>query len=451
VNATIIIPLKSGDPLLPTLQGLIAATPDDDYEVIFVDAGMDDQTAEALVQIDGDMQVIRAQPDDGIAAFVNLALRTSDNPFFVVVPLPMQFSPGWLQEITTTLQRSPVVSPPSRSSGFFALRSDVLRLRGGLDETVPESDVLDEYVKRLMGQDELSLRAKTFGIPGDALGSGVGDALSLIAAAATDEPFVGTLPESAAERLRERLWMEEERRLLLRTRNGRDVCWTDDGVAEPLVTVRIATYNRAEELMDVALPSALRQTYENLDIIVVGDHTDDATVRAMQSVQDPRVRFYNLPEQAIYPTDRYGHWLVHGSPAMNLGIELAAGSWIAPMDDDDAMTPDHVEALLREARARRLEFVWSQTLMEMPDGWQVLGSEPLGPGATTSGAVMWSAGLRFMKMSTTCWKLPEPHDQNMWRRMHQIGVKMGFVEHITYRYSPNVKASRKKEGQELRT
>ena len=41
-------------------------------------------------------------------------------------------------------------------------------------------------------------------------------------------------------------------------RAGRDVCWTDDGVEEPLVTVRIATYDRGPLVAERALEGTVR-------------------------------------------------------------------------------------------------------------------------------------------------------------------------------------------------
>jgi glycosyltransferase involved in cell wall biosynthesis len=447
-NTTIIIPLQNpGGALLPTLQGLVATAPEDAYDVVFINCESSDGSREFVEQLEGDIRVVDAPADAGLAKWVNLVLNNSSNQSqrFIVVPVGFGLYPSWFQDTQSELDASVLATMSRNNVQLVGLRADFLRTYRGLNERVAENDVLGEYERRLTGTDEETIRAQGLGIDPNLMGMGIGDALARVLSTAQQGVKLGDLPDAAAERLRERLWQEEERQQLLLARGERDVCWTDEGVAEPKVSIRIATYNRAEELMEVALPSALNQTYENLDIIVVGDHTDEATVEAMASVRDARVRFFNLPAQALYPRDRHGHWLVHGSPAMNLGIELAEGSWIAPMDDDDAMTADHVEVLLREARARRLEFVWSKTLMEMPDGWQVLGSAPLGPGATTSGAVMWSTGLRFMRMSTTCWKFGEPHDQNMWRRMYEIGVRMDFVDHITYRYSPCVKDTRAKE------
>src|SRR5208282_1479242 len=46
------------------------------------------------------------------------------------------------------------------------------------------------------------------------------------------------------EVVRTHLTADDERRLLAQARGGNDVCWAERDEAEPLVTVRIATYNR---------------------------------------------------------------------------------------------------------------------------------------------------------------------------------------------------------------
>src|SRR6185369_5097543 len=127
-------------------------------------------------------------------------------------------------------------------------------------------------------------------------------------------------------------------------------------------------------------------------------------------VQDPRVRYINLAFPSVYPRERRARNAVSGSTPMNVGNLLARGAWIAPCDDDDELTDDHVEVLLREARARRLEMVHSNTTREVRPGvWETIGTEPMTAGQVTAGCVLFSAGLRFLPYSLTCWKLPEPH------------------------------------------
>lgn len=248
-------------------------------------------------------------------------------------------------------------------------------------------------------------------------------------------PIVDGPGDYVHESIRARLVSGNERRLLLRARNGGDVCWAAVDEPEPLVTVRIATYNRGSLVVDRAINSALRQTYSRLEILVIGDHCDPATIRAVRSVADARLKFVNLAERGIYPTDPKRRWMVAGYAPMNAALAIAQGAWIAPCDDDDEMTNDHVEVLLEEAQRRRLEFVWSKAESEVQPGvWEDIGDTPLRLGQISHGSVLYASGLREFRHNESSWKLGEPGDWNLWNRMRIAGVKMGFLDRVTYRH-----------------
>lgn len=230
-----------------------------------------------------------------------------------------------------------------------------------------------------------------------------------------------------------------DRRRLREARGDRDVCWIEaDDVAEPLVTVRIATKDRPDLLVERALASARRQTYERIEILIVGDHCDDRTGVELAKVGDPRIRYVNLGRQGSYPTDPVRRWQVAGSKPMNAALMLAAGEWLSPMDDDDELTDDRVELLLRHARANRLEFVWSRTVEMCPDGRPpvYVGHPVLSPSCTNHGAVFYSMGLAVISYSPTSDRLLEPFDWNLWKRLQLAGAKMGYLDEVTYRTWP---------------
>ena len=119
---------------------------------------------------------------------------------------------------------------------------------------------------------------------------------------------------------------------------------------------------------------------------------------------------------------------------MNAGLDLAQGAWITPCDDDDELTDDHVEVLLGEARSRRLEFVWSKSLKETDAGeWEEIGGPNVLDG-TTNGSVLYASELYFFRYNSNAWKLAQPHDWNLWHRMQRAGVRMGFLDRVTYLY-----------------
>ena len=99
--------------------------------------------------------------------------------------------------------------------------------------------------------------------------------------------------------------------------------------AEPLISVLMPTYNRAELLRERSVASVLRQTYSRFEIVIVGDACTDHTESLLRDAGDPRIRFYNLPARGKYPEDPYLRWLVAGSAPANEALRLARGRWIA--------------------------------------------------------------------------------------------------------------------------
>lgn len=240
-----------------------------------------------------------------------------------------------------------------------------------------------------------------------------------------------------AHRQMARVRSMEDRERLVRTRGDRDVCWPDeDGFDHgPLVTVRIATYDRGPLVVERSIKSALAQSYRNIEILVVGDCATAETVAAVRSVTDPRVRFVNLPERGRYPAEPEKRWMVAGAVPMNYSRGIARGAWIAPLDDDDEITPDHVELLLGLATEHRLEFIYGISEMELQDGsWTLVGAWPPTQGGICHGSILYSAKLDFIDYDEASWRVNEPTDWNRWRRMIDAGVRMGRVEQVVYRH-----------------
>jgi glycosyltransferase involved in cell wall biosynthesis len=200
---------------------------------------------------------------------------------------------------------------------------------------------------------------------------------------------------------------------------------------KPLVSVLICTYNRSQKLTERAIPSVLRQTYDNLEIIVVGDHCTDDTEQQLARFNDDRLYFYNLPQRGEYPSSPLYFWQAKGTVPRNKAIELCSGKWIAPLDDDDEFTEDHIEVLLNWALKYDYEFVYG-IVQKISAGNRVelVGSYPLVRSRIAHHSVLYDAKLRFFKYNTEVWKYGEAHDWNLWRRMKEAGVRIGFVDRV---------------------
>lgn len=106
----------------------------------------------------------------------------------------------------------------------------------------------------------------------------------------------------------------------------------------PLVSAIIPTHRRPG-LLACAVRSALRQTWPNLEVIVVVDGCDSATESLLDGFADPRLRVLLLPEPA------------GGAAARNAGVHAARGEWVAFLDDDDEWMPRKIERQMAAVRA----------------------------------------------------------------------------------------------------
>jgi hypothetical protein len=206
---------------------------------------------------------------------------------------------------------------------------------------------------------------------------------------------------------------------------------------EPLISVIIPTYLQHELLMTKAIPSALEQTYRQIEVVVVGDGAPEDTALAIARLNDPRVRYENLTVRAPYPEDPVEFWHVAGTPPWNAAWELARGSWVAPLNDDDSFRPDHIELLLSAARSTSCEVAYGAIEHHHPDGSsQVVNSWP--PESHHFGwqGALIHAGLGFMPMQLGSGALGVPGDWSLCRRMRRAGVRFAKIDNVVVDYYP---------------
>ena len=200
---------------------------------------------------------------------------------------------------------------------------------------------------------------------------------------------------------------------------------------DPLISVVIPTFNLGKILADRAVRSVLKQTYQNFEVIIVGDHCTDATEELLREFNDDRIKFFNLSERGTYPSNKLHRWRVAGVVPANKGIDLASGEWIACLDDDDAFSEDHLEVLINHALKHNYEMVYGVVQFETDPGkWVNIGSFPLKLENIGRLSVLYHSKLRFFKYDIDAWKYMEPADWNLWRRMKEAGVRIGFVNKV---------------------
>jgi glycosyltransferase involved in cell wall biosynthesis len=103
---------------------------------------------------------------------------------------------------------------------------------------------------------------------------------------------------------------------------------------KPLFSIITSTHNRLP-LLKLTWLSVANQNFQDWEWIVVNDGSTDDTEAFLNSISDERVRSISLSHK-------------ERSSARNNGIELAAGSYICFLDDDDLLLPDYLSIFYEE-------------------------------------------------------------------------------------------------------
>lgn len=104
-----------------------------------------------------------------------------------------------------------------------------------------------------------------------------------------------------------------------------------------MVSIVMATYNGSKFLKE-QIDSILGQTYQNFEIVICDDCSEDSTWQILQGYaeSDKRFRIYQNNENLGFKKN------------FEKVIRYAKGDYIALSDQDDIWNPDHLELLLQE-------------------------------------------------------------------------------------------------------
>lgn len=105
----------------------------------------------------------------------------------------------------------------------------------------------------------------------------------------------------------------------------------------PTISVIIPVYNTGD-CLDRCLQSACSQSFRDIEVICVNDCSSDNSLEILRlySSEDRRIKIINLPENGGV------------SNARNVGLDAAAGKYIAFLDSDDWLDTDYLEAMLQK-------------------------------------------------------------------------------------------------------
>jgi glycosyltransferase involved in cell wall biosynthesis len=155
----------------------------------------------------------------------------------------------------------------------------------------------------------------------------------------------------------------------------------------PLVTVVTSTWQRPVTLAECAIEAVNSQTYPNIEHVVVSDGNDPATIEML----DELGYSYGPSKRRLVVLGR--NWSTYskdggfGATARLVGAWMAAGEFIAYLDDDAWYEPEHIEEMVAAFDPETM-FVTTRTY---GNGVPLTPGPPPGLNRTDTSAIMHRA------------------------------------------------------------
>ncbi|MGC4019350.1 MAG: glycosyltransferase family 2 protein [Muricomes sp.] len=120
------------------------------------------------------------------------------------------------------------------------------------------------------------------------------------------------------------------------------------GMEKGLVSVLMVNYNHEGTIAET-IESVLRQSYQNVQFIIVDDGSVDRSCEIIKSYSDKRIELYHLEKNR------------HICYATNYGFKKVKGEYLARIDSDDVWYPEKLEKQIKFLESntdRKVCFSW---------------------------------------------------------------------------------------------
>lgn len=191
----------------------------------------------------------------------------------------------------------------------------------------------------------------------------------------------------------------------------------------PSVTIILPTFNWSA-VLPFSIGSALRQTFADFELLVIGDGCTDDSATVVGEIGDERVRWINLATH-----------VGHQSGPNREGLRQARGRLVAYLGHDDLWLPHHLECLV-PAIEGGADMAFGLTAMVRPDGF-TLEPAPSRP-RYTSGLWIPPTSVvhrRHVVEHVGGWRhpreIPIDAEADLWRRVHDAGHTIDAVPRLT--------------------
>ena len=127
---------------------------------------------------------------------------------------------------------------------------------------------------------------------------------------------------------------------------------------EDKISVIIPTYNRAKSIIQ-SINSVLKQTYHNLEVLIIDDCSNDMTASLISNIKDNRIKYIKLKENK------------GASFARNLGIKMSTGKYITFQDSDDIYHINKIEKQYLNLIKKKSDFDFCKFCLHVNESFEI--------------------------------------------------------------------------------
>lgn len=199
--------------------------------------------------------------------------------------------------------------------------------------------------------------------------------------------------------------------------------------------------HNAAEFIDDAIHSVLGQTYENWELLVVDDASDDNTLEVVKQFGDARIR--------VIKSLRNGG----AAKARNRGVRAARGAVLCFIDADDLWQPGKLAAQLEFMKEKDAAFVFASYVFAdskgRPNGKVVRVPETITYRQALRNTTIWTSTVMFdmRKLSKKDVEMPDVRSEDTatwWKVLRKVGRAYGIYNVMAiYRRSGKTLSSNK--------
>lgn len=196
----------------------------------------------------------------------------------------------------------------------------------------------------------------------------------------------------------------------------------------PFFSVVLITYNRVD-LLPRCIESVLNQTFENFELVIVDNHSDDGSIDLINNYarNDERIKVKLVHNNNILAYSR------------NEGIKMSRGKYICMLDSDDWYASDKLQSIFNEAmRSDSDVYYHKYTVMSVRGKERVINKqlqsdnvffELLSEGNIICNAttVVKKSSLESVGYLSEDPKLRAVEDFDLWLRLAHSGFKFNYI------------------------